>query len=139
MFLFERLLRRWRCSTLLRLSALMFTVKEIMICLSGSLLMLNISNIFQALSFAVFIPASVHYAYQVTAPEDAVKGQAYFTTMLTAGAILASVTGGLLFDSIGTTPTLAAGAFISAVGTVCVMAGVVSTGRSSGIQSELGS
>ena len=60
--------------------------------------MLYLSMLFQALSFAVFIPASVHFVNEVMLPCDAVKGQAFVTGMITIANLLSSLLGGILLD-----------------------------------------
>lgn len=127
MVLFSRLLRRFRCSTLLKFSAVMFTVKEILVCLASSMAGLYAACFFQCVSFAVFIPASVDYAQEVSDPADAVKAQAFVTSMITLGSIFSSLIGGFLYDGIGTAATLVVGACVSVAGTLVLLPAVQKT------------
>ena len=126
MLLFGRLTQRFRCSSLLRFAVIMFTVKELMIYLASSLPALYAAEALQAFSFALFVPASVRYVDEVIAKHNAVKGQAFVTSMMTLGSIFASYIGGLLLDTSTPGFTLLVGAIVSAVGTL-IMLGAIQT------------
>lgn len=126
MLLFGRLTRRFRCSSLLRFAVIMFTVKELMIYLASSLPALYAAEALQAFSFALFVPASVRYVNEVIAKHNAVKGQAFVTSMMTLGSIFASYIGGLLLDTSTPGFTLLVGVIVSAVGTL-IMLGAIQT------------
>lgn len=126
MLLFGRLTRRFRCSSLLRFAVIMFTVKELMIYLASSLTALYAAEALQAFSFALFVPASVRYVDEVIAKHNAVKGQAFVTSMMTLGSIFASYIGGLLLDTSTPGFTLLVGVIVSAVGTL-IMLGAIQT------------
>lgn len=126
MLLFARLTQRFRCSSLLRFAVIMFTVKELMIYLASSLPALYAAEALQAFSFALFVPASVRYVDEVIAKHNAVKGQAFVTSMMTLGSIFASYIGGLLLDTSTPGFTLLVGVIVSAVGTL-IMLGAIQT------------
>lgn len=126
MLLFGRLTQRFRCSSLLRFAVIMFTVKELMIYLASSLPALYAAEALQAFSFALFVPASVRYVDEVIAKHNAVKGQAFVTSMMTLGSIFASYIGGLLLDTSTPRFTLLVGVIVSAVGTL-IMLGAIQT------------
>ena len=126
MLLFGRLTQRFRCSSLLRFAVIMFTVKELMIYLASSLPTLYAAEALQAFSFALFVPASVRYVDEVIAKHNAVKGQAFVTSMMTLGSIFASYIGGLLLDTSTPGFTLLVGVIVSAVGTL-IMLGAIQT------------
>ena len=126
MLLFGRLTQRFRCSSLLRFAVIMFTVKELMIYLASSLPALYAAEALQAFSFALFVPASVRYVDEVVAKHNAVKGQAFVTSMMTLGSIFASYIGGLLLDTSTPGFTLLVGVIVSAVGTL-IMLGAIQT------------
>lgn len=126
MLLFGRLTQRFRCSSLLRFAVIMFTVKELMIYLASSLPALYAAEALQAFSFALFVPASVRYVDEVIAKHNAVKGQAFVTSMMTLGSIFASYIGGLLLDTSTPWFTLLVGVIVSAVGTL-IMLGAIQT------------
>lgn len=126
MLLFERLTQRFRCSSLLRFAVVMFTVKELMIYFSSSIPALYAAEALQAFSFALFVPASVRYVDEVISKHNAVKGQAFVTSMMTLGSIFASYIGGLLLDTSTPKFTLLIGVIVSAVGTL-IMLGAIQT------------
>lgn len=126
MLLFGRLTQRFKCSSLLRFAVIMFTVKELMIYLASSLPALYAAEALQAFSFALFVPASVRYVGEVIAKHNAVKGQAFVTSMMTLGSIFASYIGGLLLDTSTPGFTLLVGVIVSAVGTL-IMLGAIQT------------
>lgn len=127
MLLFARLAKRFRVSSLLRLSVVMFTVKELMIFLAQSVPALYAAEALQSLSFAILIPASVRYVDEIISARNAVKGQAFVTAMLTLGSIFASYLGGLLLDTHGTHFTLLTGVIVSAVGTLVLLLSIQTT------------
>lgn len=127
MLLFGRLTQRFRCSSLLRFAVIMFTVKELMIYLASSLPALYAAEALQAFSFALFVPASVRYVDEVIAKHNAVKGQAFVTSMMTLGSIFASYIGGLLLDTSTPGFTLLVGVIVSAVGTLIMLTAIQTT------------
>lgn len=127
MLLFGRLTQRFRCSSLLRFAVIMFTVKELMIYLASSLPALYAAEALQAFSFALFVPASVRYVDEVIAKHNAVKGQAFVTSMMTLGSIFASYIGGLLLDTSTPGFTLLVGVMVSAVGTLIMLCAIQTT------------
>lgn len=126
MLLFKRLTKRFRCSSLLRFAVVMFTVKELMIYFASSIPALYTAEALQAFSFALFVPASVRYVDEVISKHNAVKGQAFVTSMMTLGSIFASYIGGLLLDTSTPKFTLLIGVIVSAVGTL-IMLGAIQT------------
>ncbi len=127
MLLFPRLTRRFRCSSLLRFAVIMFTVKELMIYLAPSIPALYAAEALQAFSFALFVPASVRYVDEVVTKHNAVKGQAFVTSMMTLGSIFASYIGGLLLDSSTPHFTLLVGVIVSAAGTLIMLCAIRTT------------
>ena len=121
MLLFSRLIKRFSCSSLLRFAVIMFTVKELAIYLAGSVGMLYAAEALQALSFAIFVPASVRYADTVIEKRNAAKGQTYITAVISMASIFASLVGGALLDSAGAKATLLVGVLVSAAGTFVMM------------------
>lgn len=127
MLLFTRLTRRFRVSSLLRFSAVMFTLKALLIYLAPCVAVLYAAELLQAGSFAIFVPASVRYVDEVIVKRNAVKGQASVTTMITLGSIFASYIGGLLLDSTSPSFTLLAGVIVSAAGTLVMLPAIQKT------------
>ena len=126
---FGLLLRKVRCSSMMKLSMALFTVKVTLTWLAGSIPALYGATMFQVLTYALFIPGSVQYAQEVIAPEDAVKGQAFITSMLTLGTVASSLAGGRLTDLFGVSAAMLVFAAVSLVGSVLGIAGVEKTKR----------
>lgn len=129
---FGFLLRKVRCSSVMKLSMAMFTVKVTLTWLAGSIPALYGATMFQVLTYALFIPASVEYALEVIEPRDAVKGQAFITAMLTLGTVVSSLVGGRLTDLFGVSAAMLVFAAMSLAGSVLGIAGVQKTERKRG-------
>ena len=66
--------------------------------------MLRVFRYFTAYRFfrwGLMTAASVYYVNALMEPEDAIKGQAYFTMAYTLGSVLGSFLGGTLIDLAG--------------------------------------
>ena len=124
MLLFSKLSRRFSCSALLRFAVIMFTLKELMIYLAGSVAMFYAAEALQALSFAIFVPASVRYADEIIEKRNSTKGQTFITAVISMASIFASIIGGILLDGAGAKPALLVGVIVSAAGTF-VMLGAI--------------
>lgn len=118
MLFYTQLTGRFRCSTVMRFSALAFIAKALTVAVAGSVGTLYAANLLQALSFALIIPAMVQYVNLVIDPKDSAKGQAIANGMMTLGSIFASLIGGRLFDGLSVHGTLIIGIVIAVCGTV---------------------
>lgn len=127
MLLFDRITKRIRCSTLLVFSAFMFALKAFAFWRASSLAMMYAAVCLQAVSFAVFIPASVRYVESVIKKRDSVKGQAFTTAMITFGCVIASYLGGVMLDSVGPECTLLTGFLAALAGAGIMLPGVQKT------------
>ena len=124
MVLFDRLCRRFSCGGMLRFAAVFFAVKGAAVLIVSSMAGLYGALAFQALSFALFVPASVRYAGEISGAANANKAQAYVTAMITVGNILASAVGGLLIDGAGMKMALAVAAICELAGMLVMVLGV---------------
>ena len=127
MLLFTRLTRRFSVSGLLRFSVAMFTAKALLIYLSPCVELLYVAVLLQAGSFAIFVPASVHYVDAVIAKRNAAKGQASVTAVIAFGSTFSGYVGGLLLDTTSPSFTLLVGVIASAVGTLIALLGIQKT------------
>ena len=121
MFLFMGLLKKVRCSALLKLSCDMFSVKMLLCFLAPNVPLLYAAQAVQMLAFGLYIPASVQYVNEVVAPADRVKGQALVTSTTTLSAIAASFLCGLMLDNFGVGTTMLISAGVSALGALVVI------------------
>ena len=106
MIFFNNLRDRFGTRLLLGVSSVFYFVKIFFTVIATSVPMLYFSMIFQALAFAIFIPASVHLVDEIMSKNDAVKGQAFVTMAMTLSGLLGSVLGGLLINIFDITATL---------------------------------
>lgn len=121
MFLFMKLLKKVRCSTLLKLSCAMFSVKMLLCFLAPNVPLLYAAQVVQMLAFGLYIPASVQYVNEVVAPADRVKGQALVTSTTTLSAIAASFLSGIMLDHLGVSATMLISAAVSALGALLLI------------------
>ncbi len=101
MMLFSYFLSKSSCRTLLRISGIGFFIRFLSFYLADSVTTLYLAQLPQALSYALFIPASVHYVSRLFSKADMAKAQSLVTTATTIGGIIASVAGGRLIDVAG--------------------------------------
>ena len=90
---------------MLKVAAAGFTAKIVLCWLADSVVMIFAAQLLQLVSFALFLPAMVHFTDEVISKEEAVKGQALFTTMVTITTVFSSLSGGVILD-LGSTKLL---------------------------------
>ena len=121
---FKKISQRFKVSSLLLFSMMMFSVKAIIVWLSPSLIALTFGFALQVVSFALYIPASVQYANIMIDEKDTVKAQMMFNLMQTGGAVFSSIIGGWLIDFSGISHALLVGAILSCIGTMIAFTGI---------------
>lgn len=121
LFFFNRVKKVISYETMLKLAAGAFTLKMLLFYVSKSTAFLYIAQGFQPFSFALFLPAMVHFTNKIMSKGEAVKGQALFTTMITVSTVFASAAGGYILDSLGAKPLLLLGTILSLIGFVIVL------------------
>lgn len=126
---FKKISRRFKVSSLLLFSMIMFSVKAIIVWLSPSLITLTFGFALQVVSFALYIPASVQYANIIIDEKDTVKAQMMFNFMQAGGAVFSSIIGGWLIDFSGISHALLVGAILSCIGTMIAFMGIQNTKR----------
>ena len=97
--------------------------------ISPSLITLTLGFALQVVSFALYIPASVHYANIIIDEKDTVKAQMMFNLMQAGGAVFSSIIGGWLIDFSGISHALLVGAILSCIGTMIAFTGIQNTKR----------
>lgn len=126
---FKEISRRFKVSSLLLFSMIVFSVKAIIVWLSPSLITLTFGFALQVVSFALYIPASVQYANIIIDEKDTVKAQMMFNFMQVGGAVFSSIIGGWLIDFSGISHALLVGAILSCIGTMIAFMGIQNTKR----------
>lgn len=126
---FKKISQRFKVSSLLLFSMIMFSAKAIIVWLSPSLMTLTFGFALQVVSFALYIPASVQYANIMIDEKDTVKAQMMFNLMQTGGAVFSSIIGGWLIDFSGISHALLVGAILSCIGTMIAVTAIQNTKR----------
>ena len=124
MILFGFLVKKIRCSSILKFSLFFFTLKAALTMSATNVWMLYVAQIFQFSSYALFIPASVYYVNEIICKEDLAKGQAFMTSAITLGGVAASLLGGFLLDNSGVRGMIFAGLIATALGLVIGLYGI---------------
>ena len=122
MVFFSRLKRRFSCQLLLKVASVGFTVKIGLCWLAASVGMLYVAQLFQLVSFALFLPGMVYFTGENMSPGEAVRGQALFTTMITVTTIFSSLLGGWILDVSGAKTLTFIATLATAAGAVIVFA-----------------
>lgn len=118
LFGFSKLFKGQRLGTLMVVSAAGFSLKAFLFALSGSVMMIYITELAQMISYAIFVTASVLYTSECVAKEDQTTGQAFMASMFAAGTVVGSLLGGWLLELAGMKVMLLANVVISILG-VC--------------------
>lgn len=116
MFLFTKLVKRFRCDLLVVVACLFMTLRIVSSILLPDQWGLYITQLAQILGYALFAVSTVYYVGTVVPKRNVVKGQTYLGVANTLGGLLAFALGGSLIDAIGVPWMLAVCAGISALG-----------------------
>lgn len=125
MVMFSKIAEKIRPNRLIKIAGAGFLLKAAAIWMAGSVLMVHASQLLQALSFAILIPASVYYSDEVMEKQDRVKGQAFITAAITIGGMVGNLFGGKIIDESGVQAMLTAGMVCAGAGMLLVWAGAV--------------
>ena len=109
MFLFSRISKHFKSSTLLMVSSAFFAIRAAGFMLAGNMMVMYLAAMLQIGSFALYIPSSVYYVNETMLDQDKFKGQAVMTATNTLGGVFGSLFGGFLIDHAG----------VGAMNTVC--------------------
>ena len=121
MFLFGWMLKKAKSHVWFRISGVFFFLK----CL-GTLLCTKIAGfyavqLFQIFGWALMTVSAVFYINAIMAPEDSVKGQAFYTMSMTLGNVLGAIVAGRILDRMGVQAMLIFGTVSALVGAVIVL------------------
>ena len=101
MFLFSRISKHFKSSTLLIVSGAFFAIRAAGFMLAGNVMTMYLAAMLQIGSFALYIPSSVYYVNETMLDQDKFKGQAVMTATNTLGGVFGSLFGGFLIDNAG--------------------------------------
>ena len=120
MLLFDKLKERFSYVFLLRVSAIFFAAKIVMIYMAESMTFIYIAQLNQMLGYGLMFPAMVGFIDNIMSKGEAVRGQAMFTTAITAGNVLGCVFGGRILDVSTAKTLLLISSIITVAGTVII-------------------
>lgn len=101
LFFFDNIHKRFSCSTLLKFASVNFVLKLFTMYLANNVFMLYVAHIFHIFSFSIFLAGIVQFINEIMDREEAVRGQAVYTTAITIGGVFANIFGGILLDISG--------------------------------------
>lgn len=121
MAVFILIVKKIKCSTLLKISAFFFFIKSGIVWLAPNMLTINLSQLLQLFAYALFTPASVYYVNEIIDAKNGVKGQSMVgvATFSLVGAI-GSFTGGRILDTKGVSAMLLVGTIVTGIGFIIV-------------------
>jgi len=120
MFIFTKLLKKFKASQLIAFSTIMFAVKVFAFLVAPSVPVLYAACVLQIFTFGLYIPAGVYYAKEKMQEQDAFKGQALMAGTNTLGGVIGSLIGGIMIDAGGVEIMLQTALVMAVVG--CVFA-----------------
>ena len=112
------ILKKISARKLLLISGVAFLIKIVILIFAKDMTAMYISQSFQLLAYALFIPAAAYYVSETMRQFDQVKGQAFITTAITVGGIFSNFISGRILDSLGVKAMLITGTMVCAVGVV---------------------
>lgn len=116
--------KKFSCELMLKVAAVGFTIKIALHYMATSVAMLYFAQLFQLISFGLFLPVMVMFINEVMSKGEAVKGQAFFTMMSTVASIIGSLVGGVILDLSGAKMLTLVATLITAAGTVILIMSV---------------
>jgi len=115
---FAAIERKVGVKKILMFSAVMFTVKTIIMLFATNIYMAYLSQFCQIFAYAFFIPGTAYLAEMVMEKADKTKGQAYVNCTITLGGVFSALICGRLLDVMGVHSMLLVSTIIGVIGTV---------------------
>lgn len=115
------LLRKFKVQTLLRVTAVFFSVKAVAMTWAVSVEMIYLAQIFQLAAYALYIPCSVYYVGHLFKDSDMNKAQSLTTTAMVIGSVFANFFSGILIDKYSVNTMMRISVVISFIGTIIMM------------------
>ncbi len=119
---FNKLKEKFSYVFLLRVAAVFFSLKIIMMFMANSMFMIYLAQLNQVLGYGLLFPALVSFIDHIMDKREAVRGQAVFTVALTVGNVIGSVLGGIILDAYSVTALLGISSILSVAGSLIIMA-----------------
>lgn len=122
MVFFDRLRKHFSNQLMIKVAGIGFTVKIALCYFAQSVTMVFVAQSLQLLSFALILPAMVHFINENMKKGEAVKGQAVFIMMTTVGTVFASLLGGVILDMSGAKMLCLVATIITGIGAAVILA-----------------
>lgn len=125
---FTSLLKRFKCSSIIKFSAIFYIAKAVLTLAASNMTMIYLAQGTQLFNFALFTPACLYYVNMVIAEKDSVRGQSMITiaTFGLAG-VLSNVSGGIIQDTLGIKAMLIIGLIVTTMGVTIVFYAIEDT------------
>ena len=121
MALIGLVLKKISAGKLLVISGAAFFVKTLILIFAMNMTAMYLSQSFQMLAYAVFVPASAYYVSETMETLDQVKGQAYVSSAITIGGVFSNLICGRILDVFGIKAMLTTGTAVCAVGVIIAL------------------
>lgn len=122
MLAFGKLKDRFSYVFLLRVAAVFFTAKIVIMYLGHSMAFFYIAQLCQIPGYGLLFPAMVSFIDHIMKKGEAMRGQAIFTAAITIGNVLGSIFGGMILDEYDSRMLLMISSVISVCGTMFIVA-----------------
>ena len=124
MFLFPILKKKFKVSSLLKLSAVFFTLKVLVTYLAFNVPTYYAAQGCQMLGWGIMAVGIVYYVNDIVDEKDTAQGQAFSGMALTIGNVMGNLVGGKVIDSFGIDTLLITGFIAAFIGTVIFFIGI---------------
>ena len=118
LFCFTKINKHISSKKLLLISAIAFIIKATGYAVSLNISILYITQLTQAISFAIYASASVYYAEEAVHSEDKTTAQSFLSGSQTIGSVAGCLAGGILLTSFGINTMLFTGIAITVLGAI---------------------
>ncbi|MDC2826935.1 MFS transporter [Limosilactobacillus mucosae] len=137
MFGFTWLMKFKPASYWLNVSIIFFVVRSVIVLFATNIIVIECSQFLQAVSFALFIPASSYMMNQILDKKDNVLGQTVITAGMTCGGIISNIIGGYLLDLFGVFALMSFATVCALIGAILVFVSVRMTSKLDGAKTFL--
>lgn len=113
-FGFSAIQRKLTTPVVLKIAAVTFLLKSVVLLSAGSIAVIYLAEILQTTSYGFCSPAQVYFAGERISPRDMVKGQAFATASYALGCALGNFLGGQIIEFSGVPAMLWTGVALAA-------------------------
>lgn len=114
---FDKLRARFRCQSMIKVASVCYTL-EIWLChIAQSVELIFAAQLFQLVSFGLFMPSMVHLTDDIMSKGEAVRGQSLYIMMTTITTIIGTIIGGWIIDISGVNTLTLLSTIVTLIGT----------------------